>query len=126
MGSGVLLIMHVCSFAEAQTDIHFGAQLTPTIQLTLEGGSNQFGKRTSIVNNSLDFGSVTFTHPELTSNGDAFLEDGLLKLEAIFDVGVVLSGTNSVALSLSRLRSSTNPFYRASYGFFYHRPLYVE
>lgn len=89
-----------------------GASPVPEIQLAVTGGNSQSGRRTLVLNNSINFGNVSFIHPEAIANGDSYLENGHLLLEAVVDLGVAFSGTNSVALELSRLNLSTNPFYR--------------
>lgn len=84
----------------------------PEIKLEITGGNNQTGRRTIVLNNSINFGTVSFIHPETIANGDSYLENGHLLLEAVVDLDVTFSGTNSVLLELSKLKLSTNSFYR--------------
>lgn len=95
------------------TDV--GVTLNPSIQITLTEGTNQFGKKTILLGNNIDFGTVTFTHPEAVSNGDAYVESGFLRLEAVLNVGVVFGGVSSVGLDLKKLKVSPTPFHQVYY-----------
>lgn len=99
----------------APSDTDVGADIMTGIQLALSGGTNQSGRRTILSNSILDFGSVSFITPELIANGDSFLENNHLMLEAVVNVDIVFNGTNAVFTKLSKLRTSTNPFYKTYY-----------
>ena len=47
--------------------------------------------------------------------GDAYVENGLLYLEAVLNVDVTFSGASSVNMRLSKLRYSSKPFNEAYY-----------
>lgn len=96
-------------------DVDIGATVTTGIQLALSEGTNQFGKRTLLYGNAVNFGSVSFINPERIINGDAYLEDGLLVLEAVINFDIIFNGANAVFLQLSKLHASTNPFHKAGY-----------
>ncbi len=98
-----------------------GATPVPEIQLSIAGGTNNSGRRTLVLNNSVSFGNVSFIHPEAIANGDSYLENGHLFLEAVVDVGIIFSGTNSVVLELSRLNLSNNSFFRTYHSLFTDR-----
>lgn len=100
---------------EDPTDVGAGADVSTGIQLSLTGGSNQSGKITRVFANSIDFGSVSFITPELIANGDAYVENNHLMLEAIVTVGMVFNGATSASMTLKRLRASANPFYETYY-----------
>ncbi|MFH1653686.1 MAG: hypothetical protein ABIE74_06485 [Pseudomonadota bacterium] len=98
------------------SQVEMGATVNPTIQITLSGGSNQFGKSTILTGDAVDFGNVAFTHPELVSNGDAFLNDkGNLVLEAVLNVAIIFSGIDSVGVELTRLYASPSSFSNSYY-----------
>lgn len=105
--------LHQTTSGQSDTDV--GAAVATEIQLSLEEGVNENGRRTFVRNSSIDFGSVSFVRPELISNGDSYLEDGHLMLEAVFAVSVVFNGASSVSLDLSKLRMSPNPFLKTYY-----------
>lgn len=92
-----------------------GATAGSSIELSIDGGVNQFGKRTVVVGNAIDFGNVSFTHPELIANGDAYLENGYLRLEAIFEVGLVFGGATAVDLTLKKIDPSQHSFHNTYY-----------
>lgn len=92
-----------------------GTELIPALQIGLENGTNQEGRQTFVSGNSVPFGSVMFTHPELVTNGAAYLKDGNLILEAVVNVRVVYGGATSVALDLTRQQASTNSFRQTYY-----------
>lgn len=98
-----------------EPDVDFGAQVTTGIQMSLAAGSNESGRRTLISGSSIDFGSVSFVHPDLISNGAAYLDSGNLILEAVVSVEVVFNGASAVTLDLSRLLTSANSFHKSSY-----------
>lgn len=117
LGGLLLLTGGIFLDLQAQTpgNVDVGASPTPEIQLGLKGGTNQFGKRTILTGSAIDFGNVSFIHPETIMNGDAFLEDGHLKLEAVIGIDVTFSGAASVKLELTRLAQSANPFHETYY-----------
>lgn len=100
---------------ETPTDVDTGADVVAAIQLSLADGTNSSGKRTRVYLNNISFGSVSFIAPELISNGDSYLEDHHLMLEAIVNVEAVFNGASSASLQLKKMRTSTNPFYKTYY-----------
>ncbi len=88
-----------------------GAVVNPGIEIGLAEGVNSFGKKTIFAGNSIDFGNVTFIHPELVFNGDAYLEKGYLRLEAVINIGITFGGTSSVALNLTRVKKTARSFH---------------
>ncbi|MBI4411423.1 MAG: hypothetical protein HY541_02940 [Deltaproteobacteria bacterium] len=92
-----------------------GVALASSVQLGISDGVNQSGKKTYLTGGNIDFGEVSFVHPELIGNGDAYLAEGRLRLEAVVSIDVVFSGASSVALQLTRLKASTNPFDKTWY-----------
>ncbi|MBI2981212.1 MAG: hypothetical protein HYY44_02750 [Deltaproteobacteria bacterium] len=92
------------------TGVDVGAQVDRSLSISLEGGTNPFGKKSFFTGNAIDFGQVTFTQPELVTSGDAYREKGRLRLEAILNVGVVFGGLNAVTLDLTRLKLAANSF----------------
>lgn len=90
--------------------VTFGATVNPTLQLSINGGVNAYGKRTLFIGSGVDFGVVTFTHPDLVGNGDAYLSGGNLMLESILDVTATFSGLPSVRIDLSKFVGAANPF----------------
>lgn len=124
--SGGLIVLCTCLISPLMTDqgyaqatqpsnMDVGAMLSPTIALELSGGTNQFGQRTLLSGMGINFGTVTFTHPELIVNGAAYLQQGNLQLEAVVNVGITFSGASAVQLSISRLRVSANSFHKTYY-----------
>lgn len=101
--------------AQGEESVAMAADIQSSIQISLSEGTNQSGKKTYLVGNSINFGEISFIHPELTSNGDAYLENGHLKLEAVLNVGVVFSGASQAMLDVTRLLASTNPFTKTYY-----------
>jgi len=91
----------------------FSARPEQNIQISLSGGTNQYGKKTVFQGRTLNFGKVSFIHPEQISNGDAYLYNGNLRLEAIVNVDVIFNGATSVSLHLSKYRDSTSPFHNS-------------
>lgn len=92
-----------------------GVEIAPGVQLTLTGGDNGTGKLTRIIGNSINFGVVTFTKPELISNGDAYLSDGKLHLEAVIDLSLEFGGANAINLDITKLSTSGNAFESTSF-----------
>jgi hypothetical protein len=128
--SGVLLWISVALFGSrvavfsegvAQTsppptaELQIGTDLIPSIELGFKGGTNEYGKITVITPSGVDFGSVTFTRPELISNGDAYWVDPVLRLEAVLEVKVNFNSISQVALTLTQQPKSSNPFYASYY-----------
>lgn len=100
---------------ETPTNVDTGADVITAIQLGLANGTNQSGKRTRVYLNNISFGSVSFITPELTSNGDAYMENHNLMLEAVINIEATFNGANSASLQLKRMRMSTNPFHKTYY-----------
>jgi hypothetical protein len=100
---------------EPLSELTMGVQVAPSIELSISEGMNELGKKTFFSGNSIDFGSVSFTHPEKISNGDAFLENGTLKLEAVVNAGIIFSGATAVTLDLKKMKLSQNSFQNAYY-----------
>lgn len=96
--------------------VGFGVNVTPEIQITITGGINAYGKQTIFSGSGVDFGSVNFVHPEFIGNGDAYIQNDRLVLEAVLDLGIAYSGLTSVAVNLTKIGGSANPFYKSSYG----------
>lgn len=105
-------------FAADSTDLETSATVVPSILIDIEGGRNVRGKNTRFANNLIDFGKISFTNPENIPNGDAFRKDDVLTLEAVLDVAVDFNGTNQVNMSLSKLKTSSNPFSNTSFSLF--------
>jgi hypothetical protein len=95
--------------------VGFGVNVNPEIQITINGGINVYGKQTIFNGSGVDFGSVNFVHPEFIGNGDAYIQNGRLVLEAVLDVNVAYSGLNSVAVNVTKIGGSPNPFSKCSY-----------
>ena len=95
--------------------VTMGAQVERGLQLSLAGGTNPLGKKTFFSGNTIDFGAVTFTQPELITNGDAYLEIGKLRLEAVLNMNLVFGGVASVTLDLTKLKASANSFRETYY-----------
>jgi hypothetical protein len=96
-------------------EMALGASVVPTIALRLSSGANQFGQTTMLNGASIDFGLVTFTHPERVANGAAYLEQGNLRLEAVTLIETIFSGANAVAIDLSQLPLTDGAFHRVYY-----------
>jgi|APSaa5957512535_1039671.scaffolds.fasta_scaffold69460_2 hypothetical protein len=111
---GCMLMMNV-SNTWADQVFDFGASPETSIQIDLVGGTNQNNRKTFLTAGAIDFGSVSFIHPELIANGDAYVENGVLKLESIINVELIFNGADSVRTSLSKLRVSSNPFSKSYY-----------
>lgn len=103
--------VHLQAQNQKVSDMDVGAVVNAGIEIGLSEGVNPSGKKTIFAGNAIDFGSVTFTHPELVFNGDAYLEKGYLRLEAIINFGVTFGGTPSVALDLTRVKKTPRSFH---------------
>lgn len=110
-----LLLQELPLWSTEVPSVTVGATASSSIELSIDGGVNQFGKRTVVVGNAIDFGNVSFTHPELIANGDAYLENGYLRLEAIFEVGLVFGGATAVDLTLKKIDPSQHSFHNTHY-----------
>lgn len=95
--------------------VDIGASVDSEIQLALRGVRNNFGKLTTLNGPAIQFGTVSFVNPETISNGDAYLENNHLMLEASTQVDITFNGATSVALSLKKMHLSDNPFYKTYY-----------
>ncbi|MFH1874311.1 MAG: hypothetical protein ABH859_03885 [Pseudomonadota bacterium] len=94
------------------------ADVSSSLSISLEGGRNYRGRDTRIFNNNLNFGSVSFLNPDLINNGDAFLENSYLILEATLKMTIVGNGYTqgqilanrqiSTSETFSKVRSSTS------------------
>lgn len=116
LGMGSLFIVGRTQPALGEaSSVAMAAELESSIQISLSEGTNQSGKKTYLVGNAINFGDISFIHPELISNGDAYLENGHLKLEAVLNIGVVFSGASQALLDITRLLASTNPFTKTYY-----------
>lgn len=88
----------------------FGTTVDPALQISIQDGTNLYGRRTIFSGSGVEFGRVTFTNPGLIGNGDAYTDDNRLYLEAILNVGITYSGLLAVTLDLSKLAGAANPF----------------
>lgn len=95
--------------------VDIGASVDSEVQLALRGVRNNFGKLTTLNGPAIQFGTVSFVNPETISNGDAYLENNHLMLEASTQVDITFNSANSVALSLKKMHLSDNPFYKTYY-----------
>lgn len=118
----LLLIVTVMILMHREKDLlseeplfNMGVALASSIQLGLLEGTNQTGRKTYLAGGNIDFGEVSFVHPELIGNGDAYLQAGRLRLEAVVNVDVTFSGASSINLQLTRLNASTNSFDKTYY-----------
>ncbi|QQR80002.1 MAG: hypothetical protein IPJ69_11755 [Deltaproteobacteria bacterium] len=115
-GLSLLFIINLLLFSSqfqnisGQTAFDTGATVVSSVQIGLSEGMNQFGRKTIFQGGFIDFGSVTFTHPEQVASGDAYRDEGNLKLEAVMNVDIIFGGASSVSLELMKLRTSANPF----------------
>ena len=103
------------AISEADQNVEIGALMPSAVEMSIAGGTNEYGKQTIFLVNNIDFGTVSFIHPEAISNGDAFIENGFLKLESVLNIGIQFSGVNTVAVDLSKLPISSNPFAETYY-----------
>ena len=85
-----------------------GARIRGNVTIELDGGRNEFGKQTTLSGNSIDFGVVSFASD--VANGDAYLYNENLMLEAILEVDVTFSAARKASVYLSKLRHSTRSF----------------
>lgn len=111
-------VHHLAASAANAADtsaVSFGATVPPALQIRVDGGTNQYGKRTIFSGSGVDFGTVTFTHPELVGNGDAYIANDKLMLESVLEVTTTFNGLQAVRVDLSKLAGSPNPFHRTSY-----------
>lgn len=115
----LLLLFAATKIAFGQTtdlpNMETGVVLEPALEIRLGEGTNLFGKRTLFAGSGLHFGSISFTHPERISNGDAYLQNGHLYLEAVINVALTFNGVDSVSLDIKKLPVSSNPFYKTSF-----------
>lgn len=103
-------------FGQTSTpNLETGVTLEPALEIGITGGTNPLGKKTLFAGGGINFGTISFTHPERISNGDAYLKNNLLHLEAIMQVSVTFNGFDSVALELKKLPSGGNSFHQSSY-----------
>lgn len=111
-----LAVVHSANIEAADfPPIGFGVNVNPEIQITITGGVNVYGKQTIFNGSGVDFGSVNFVHPEFIGNGDAYIQNDRLILEAILDLGIAYSGLSSVVVNLTKIGGSANPFNKCSY-----------
>lgn len=121
-----LLLQRSALWGTEAPPVTVGATASSSIELSIGGGVNQFGKSTVVVGNAVDFGNVSFTHPELIANGDAYLEKGYLRLEAIFEAGLVFGGATAIDLSLKKVDPSQQSFHNTYYSLSTNRSDTVE
>jgi hypothetical protein len=95
--------------------ISVGAKVVPSIYLKVTGGKNQLGKETRFVGNGIHFGEVSFIDPASVANGDAYLRDGYLFLEAVINVNVVFNGGDRGVIGISKFPQSHKSFHSAYY-----------
>lgn len=91
-------------------NLSFGTTVDAALQITLRDGTNLYGRRTIFSGSGVEFGRVTFTNPGLVGNGDAYIDDNRLFLEAILDIGISFSGLLSAAVDLSKVAGAPNSF----------------
>ncbi len=115
MSAVLLLIAPSMSNSDDSSTVAAGTQIIPSLSISVTGGTNQYGKKTLFDGTSINFGGVSFIHPELIINGDAYLQGGDLMLEAVIGTDITFNGTNMIGLSLTRLIASANPFSETYY-----------
>jgi len=91
-------------------DFTFGTTVDAALQISIRDGVSLYGHRTIFTGSGVDFGRVTFTNPELIGNGDAYVDNNKLYVEAILDIGIIFSGLLSVHVDLSKLMGAPNGF----------------
>lgn len=116
-GLGMLLLQTRLSESQGDSQMGMLAQVSPAISLSISGGINARGRRTVLSGQSIVFGNVIYTQPDLIGNGDAFLDNQQhLQIEATLNIGVVSGGgVPKVGVQLSRLPGSPNPFAEVRY-----------
>lgn len=92
------------------TELEIGAVATSALDISLAGGTNEFGRVTVLSGNTIDFGPVSFSSPKQVTNGDAFLVGENLRLEAVTNVTLRFNGQTFTRLSITKTRRSNNPF----------------
>lgn len=88
----------------------FVTTVNPELQIGINGGINPTGRQTIFTPAGISFGHVSFIHPETISNGDAYLANNVLNLEAILAVGVIYNGFPSVGLDITKIAGAPAPF----------------
>lgn len=88
----------------------FVTTVNPELQIGLNGGTNPTGRQTIFTPAGVSFGNVSFIHPELISNGDAYLVNNVLNLEAILVVSIIYNGFPSVGLDITKGAGAPAPF----------------
>lgn len=96
-------------------NLNFGVTVNPELQITIKDEVNAYGRRTLFTGSGVEFGSVSFTHPELIGNGDAYIQNNRLMLEAVLAVGIMYNGVNTVQVDLTKVAGSPNPFKNVYY-----------
>jgi len=111
----VVLPSNLFAINKNTSDSDFGVIINPVVQISVKGGTNEFGKKTIFSGSGVGFGQVNFTQPELISNGDAYRIHHNLRIEAILILSIDYSGLNKINIRLSKLDVSSNPFHESYY-----------
>ncbi len=100
------------AYPQSETsDLGLLAQVSPSVSLAISGGTNALGRRTITSGNTIAFGNIIYTQPELIANGDAFLDsEKQLNIEATLSVDVTLGGISKVVVDISHTPGSPNAF----------------
>lgn len=96
-------------------NLNFGVTINPELQISIRDEVNAYGRRTLFTGSGVEFGSVSFTHPELIGNGDAYIQNNRLMLEAVLNISIMYNGVNTVQVDLTKVAGSPNPFKNAYY-----------
>lgn len=105
--SALLIAIHLSGSDEGLSS---KASLSSSLTVTLSGGSNYRGRETRIFNNSIEFGQVSFTDPDLIDNGDAFIEKQYMVLEAIVEMEISGNGFSSGEVTAYRIIPTSESF----------------
>lgn len=91
-------------------NLNFGVTVNPELQISIRDEVNAYGRRTLFTGSGVNFGSVSFTHPELIGNGDAYIQNNRLMLEAVLSIAIAYNGVNTVQVDLTKVAGSPAPF----------------
>lgn len=91
-------------------NLNFGVTINPELQISIRDEVNAYGRRTLFTGSGVEFGTVSFTHPELIGNGDAYIQNNRLMLEAVLAISIMYNGVNAVQVDLTKVAGSPNPF----------------
>jgi len=78
------------------------ANVSPSLSLSFTGLRNYRGRQTFIFNDRIDFGEVSFINYKDIDNGDAFLENQYLILDAVIGLNINGSGYTNGQITANR------------------------